>query len=69
MVFDKHSNDVPKVWVISSHNTTYDIKKWLSTLFQVGIKECPDWHVQAFITDVAVAEIEASRCVFFVERI
>jgi hypothetical protein len=61
MVFDKHRNGVPVAWVISSRNSTYDIRKWLSALFDVGMKERPDWHVRAFITDDATAEIQALR--------
>jgi hypothetical protein len=61
MVFDKHHNGVPVAWVISSCNSTYDIHKWLSTLFDVGMKERQDWHVQTFITDDATAEIQALR--------
>jgi hypothetical protein len=45
MVFDKHHNGVPVAWVIASRNTTYDIRKWLSGLFAMGVKERPDWHV------------------------
>ena len=59
MVFDKHHNGVPIDWVISSHNTTEDIKECLSTLFNQGMKERPDWHVHAFITDDVAIEIEA----------
>ena len=61
MVFDKHHNGVPIAWVISSHNTTEDIKEWLSALFNQGMKERSDWHVHAFITDDAAAKIEALR--------
>ena len=62
MVFDKHHNGVPIAWVISSCNTTEDIEKCLSTLFEIGIKECPDWQAHAFITDDVATEIEALRC-------
>ena len=61
MVFDKHRNGVPIAWVISSRNTTRDLSNWLSSLFIAGLKERSDWIVQAFITDDAVAEIEALR--------
>ena len=61
MVFDKHRNGVPIAWVISSRNTTGDLSNWLSSLFIDGLKECSDWIVRAFITDDAVAEIEALR--------
>jgi len=61
MVFDEHRNGIPIAWVISSRNTTNDICKWMSSLFATGIKECLDWHVQAFITDDVAAEIEALR--------
>ena len=61
MVFDKHHNGVPIAWFISSRNSTEDIKKWLSTLFETGMKERPDWQVHAFITDDVAAEIEALR--------
>ena len=61
MVFDKHHNGVPIAWVISSCNTTEDIKELLSALFNQGMKKGPDWHVPAFITDDAAAKIEALR--------
>ena len=61
MVFDEHHNGVPVAWVISSHNTIANISKWILALFSIGKKERPDWHVQAFITDDATAEIEALR--------
>ena len=61
MVFDKHRNGVPIVWVISSRNTTGDLSNWLSSLFIAGLKEHLDLIVRAFITDDAVAEIEALR--------
>ena len=44
MVFGRHRNSVPVAWVISSRNSTYDIPKWLPILFDVRMKECPDWH-------------------------
>ena len=55
MVFDKHRNGVPIAWIISSLNTTEDIKKWLSKLFEIRMKERPDWQVHAFITDDAAS--------------
>ena len=61
MVFDKHRNGVPIAWVISSRNTTGDLSNWLSSLFIARLKERSDWIVRAFITDDAVAEIEALR--------
>jgi hypothetical protein len=61
MVFDKHRNGVPVAWVISSHNSTYDIRKWLSTLFDVGMKERPYWHVRSFIIDDVIVDIQALR--------
>ena len=61
MIFNKHHNGVPIAWVISSRNTTEDIKEWLSALFNQGMKERPDWHVCAFITDDVAVEIEALR--------
>ena len=61
MIFDKHRNGVQVAWVISSRNTTYDIHKWLSTLFSMGVKECLERHVRAFITDDVAAEIQALR--------
>ena len=61
MVFDKHRNGVPIAWVIASRNTTGDLSNWLSSLFIAGLKERSDWIVRAFITDDAVAEIEALR--------
>ena len=61
MVFDEHRNGIPIAWVISSRNTTNDICKWMLSLFSIGIKERPNWHVQDFITDDVAAEIEALR--------
>ena len=61
MVFEKHHNGVPVAWLISSRNTTYDIRKWLSALFSMGVKERSDWRVRAFITDDVAAEIQALR--------
>jgi len=62
MLFNKHHNGVPLACVISSRNTTYDIKKWLVALFAMGMKHCPEWNVKAFITEDDVAEIHALRC-------
>ena len=61
MVFDEHHNGVPIAWVISSRNTIADLSKWILALLAIGNKERPDWHVLAFITDDATAEIEALR--------
>ena len=61
MIFDKNQNGVPIAWVISSCNTTEDIKKCLSTLIEIRMKERPYWQVHAFITDDVAAEIEALR--------
>ena len=61
MVFNKHQNGVPISWVISSRNTTEDIKKWLSTLFEIRMKERLDWKVYAFIINDVATEIEALR--------
>ena len=61
MVFYEHRNGVLVAWVISSHNSTTDICKWMSALFKVGVEERLGWRVQAFITDDAAAEIEALR--------
>ena len=61
MVFEEHFNGIPVAWVISSCNTTNDICRWMLSLFAIGIKECPYWHVQAFITDDAATKIGALR--------
>ena len=69
MVLKKHRNGVLVVWVISSRNTTDDIKKWLAALFAMGMKERQDWNVKAFIIDDAAAEIQALRYhIFFYKR-
>ena len=60
MVFYEHCNGIPVAWVISSHNTTNDIHRWMP-LFAIRIKERPDWHVQAFITDDVAAKIGTLR--------
>ena len=61
MVFDEHHNGIPVAWVISSHNTPNDICRLMLSLFAIRIKERPNWHVQAFITDDVAAEIGALR--------
>ena len=61
MVSDEHRNGIRVTWVISSRNTTNDIFRWMLSLFAVGIKERPDWHVQDFVTDDAAVEIGALR--------
>ena len=61
MVFDEHRNGIPIAWVISSCNTTNDICRWMLSSFAIGIKERPDWHAQAFITDDVAAEIGTLR--------
>ena len=61
MAFDEHGNGIPVAWVISSRNTTNDICRWMLSLFSIRIKECLDWHVQAFIIDDVAAEIGALR--------
>jgi len=61
MVFDKHHNGVPVAWVISSRNSIVDISKWMSTLFAIGKKERPDWHVKAFITNDASSHLGIFR--------
>ena len=54
MVFDEHRNGIPVTWVISSRNTANDLCRWMLSVFAIGIKERPDSHVQAFVTnDVA----------------
>ena len=61
MVFNEHRNGIPVAWFISSRNTTNHICIWMLSLFAIGIKERPNWHVQAFITDDAAVEIWALR--------
>ena len=61
MVFDEHHNGILVAWVISSRNTIDAIFRWMLSLFAIGIKERPNWHVQAFVTDDAAVEIWALR--------
>eukprot|EP01018_Ginkgo_biloba_P003130 Gb_12399 [translate_table: standard] len=63
MVFDKQQNGLPIAWVISSPDKVSDIKIWLSALIEEGVKERENWKVNAFMTDDALAEIEALRSV------
>lgn len=64
LVFDKQQNGIPIAWVVSSRNRSSDISLWLSKLMERGRQLKPDWTVNAFMTDDALAEIDAIRYFF-----
>ncbi|GLJ40912.1 hypothetical protein SUGI_0846320 [Cryptomeria japonica] len=55
---------VPVAWAISSRNKVEDINEWLMEVYKRGKQDKEDWHVNAFMTDDASAEIEAIRLSF-----
>lgn len=64
LVFDKQQNGIPIAWVVSSRNRSSDISSWLSKIMERGRQLKPDWTVNAFMTDDALAEIDAIRYFF-----
>ena len=65
LVFDKQQNGIPVAWVVSSRNRSSDISLWFSKLMERGRQLKADWTVNAFMTDDALAEIDAIR--FFLQ--
>ena len=61
LVFDEQEAGVPVAWAISSRNKVEDINEWLTEVYRRGKIYKEDWHVNAFMTDDASAEIEAIR--------
>ena len=61
MVFDAQQSGVPVAWVVASRNTSPDIALWLEQLMVRCYKIHPDWKVNAFMVDDALAEIDALR--------
>ena len=59
LVFDEQEAGVPVAWAISSRNKIEDIYEWLIEVHKRGKAHKEDWHVNAFMTDEATAEIEA----------
>ncbi|GLJ23155.1 hypothetical protein SUGI_0437160 [Cryptomeria japonica] len=64
LVFDEQEAGVPVAWAISSRNKVEDINEWLMEVYKRGKQDKEDWHVNAFMTDDASAEIEAIRLSF-----
>ncbi|GLJ25216.1 hypothetical protein SUGI_0482450 [Cryptomeria japonica] len=61
LVFDEQEAGIPIAWAISSRNKVEDINEWLTEVYKRGKQSKEDWHVNAFMTDDASAEIEAIR--------
>ena len=61
VAFDGQQNGVPIAWVVSSRNTSSDIVSWLEVLMNMCYELRPDWKVNAFMVDDALAEIDALR--------
>ena len=61
MAFDEQQSGVPIACVVASRNTSQDIAQWLERLMHRCYQLCPDWKVNAFMVDDALAEIDALR--------
>ena len=61
MVFDAQQSGVPVAWVVASINTSTNISLWLEQLIARCYKIHPNWKVNAFMVDDALAEIAALR--------
>ena len=61
MSFDGQQHGVSIAWVVASLNTSPDIVKWLEVLMGRCYQLCPDWKVNAFMANDALAEIDALR--------
>ena len=61
MAFDEQQRGVPVAWVVASRNTSQDIALWLEHLMDRCYQLNPDWKVNAFMVDDALAEIAALR--------
>ena len=61
LIFYEQEASVPIAWAISSRSRVEDISEWLTMIYRQGKQLRDDWHVNAFMTDDASAEIEAIR--------
>lgn len=61
MAFDGQQHGVPVAWVVASRNMSPDIVKWLEVLMDKCYQLRPDWKVNAFMVDDALAKIDALR--------
>jgi hypothetical protein len=61
VAFDEQQSGVPVAWVVASRNTSHDIALWLEHLMHRCYQFRPDWKVNAFMVDDALAEIIALR--------
>eukprot|EP00253_Pinus_taeda_P028427 PITA_28427 len=77
VAFDEQQSGVPVAWVVASRNTSDDISIWLEQFMRKCFQTRPDWKVNAFMVDDALAEISALRritgcdvilCVWHVRR-
>jgi len=59
--FDEQQSGVHVAWVVASRNTSDDIAIWLEHLMRKCFQTRPDWKVNAFMVDDALAEISALR--------
>ena len=59
MAFDGQQSGVPVAWVVASGNTSVDIALWLEKLMHRCFQILPNWKVNAFMVDDALAEIVA----------
>ena len=55
--FYAQQSGVPVAWVLASRNTSADISLWLEQLMVRCYKIRPDWKVNVFMVDDALAEI------------
>ena len=60
-MLDEKQIGVPVAWVVASCNTSQDIVVWMESLMLRCFQVCPDWRVNAFMVDDAMAEIIALR--------
>ena len=61
MVFDAQQSGVPVAWVVASRNTSTYISLWLEQLMVRCYNIHPDWKVNAFMVDDALAKIAGLR--------
>lgn len=61
MAFDGQQHGVPVTWVVASRNTSLDIVKWIEVLMDRCYQHCPNWKVNAFMVNDALAEIDTLR--------
>lgn len=61
VVFDEQQSGVLVTWVVMSCSASQDIALWLDHLLHRCYQLRPDWKVNAFMVDDALAEIIALR--------